>query len=53
MFQDIAFLMARGVPMAEARKLSNVRRMALIVALGESEGGEFDWGAKRWKVRTP
>lgn len=51
MFQDIAFLASRGVPMAEARKLSNVRRLALVVALGEAEGGAFDWRAMRWKAR--
>ena len=41
--RDTAFLLVNGVSMTEALRLSPVRRMALIVAIGEAKGGTFDW----------
>lgn len=46
-------LLALGVPWAEAWAMTSTRRLALIVAAGENEGGSFDWDALRWKERQP
>lgn len=33
--------------------LSNSERTAMLIMLGEYRGGEFDWGAQRWRERKP
>lgn len=48
MMRDTAFLLANGVSMAEAMRLSPVRRLALIVAIGEQKGERFDWRAMQF-----
>lgn len=40
--------MKNGVPEDMAFRMSTVRRLAWIVALGESEGGRYDWHAQEW-----
>jgi hypothetical protein len=40
-----------GVPWDAAWQLTPTRRLAYLVAAGEIDGGEFDWGAMRWRER--
>lgn len=35
--------MKNGVPYQEAVKWSPARRLAALIVIGESNGGEFDW----------
>ncbi|MFI4985822.1 MAG: hypothetical protein ACHQF3_00100 [Alphaproteobacteria bacterium] len=42
-------LVKAGVPWEVATKLSPARRLAYIVALGELQGGKFDWDTMSWK----
>ena len=46
-------LVMYGVPWAEAWKMSDARRIGLIVAAGEILGGEFDWSAMGWREKKP
>ena len=41
--------LSNGVPYQEALKLSPIRRLAYVVALGEIRGNKFDWDNMRWK----
>lgn len=43
--------MKNGVPYDEAMSWSWSRRTAWIVALGETDGGEFDWNRMEWLPR--
>ncbi len=48
MFRQILLLAGRGVPWSEIMSWSEARRLAAVVAIGEMQGREFDWGAGRW-----
>lgn len=41
-----------GVPFDVAFSLDDDTRAGWLIALGEVEGGVFDWGAMRWKDKT-
>lgn len=49
--QDLAFLISNGVPYSEVLRMSPTRRMAMCVAIGEHQGGQFDWHRMRWEER--
>lgn len=42
-------LASMGLDFDTVQRWSPARRMAAIVAIGESKGGEFIWEARRWK----
>ena len=52
MLREILRIVRQGVPWNEAWALSRARRWAIIVALGEMDGGSFDWDAMRWREKT-
>ena len=45
---QILYLARNGVPWTEIMKMSVERRLACCVALGEIDGGQFDWAALAW-----
>jgi hypothetical protein len=42
-------LVKSGVPWDEVWNMSPTRRLALVVAFGEIDGGEFDWRLMQWR----
>ncbi len=49
-FHQIVRLISRGVPWHEAWKMPETMRFAWCVALGEIEGGTFNWETGQWSV---
>lgn len=41
-------LAGNGVPMEKSARWSRARRRAAVIAIGEMEGGTYDWIAGRW-----
>jgi hypothetical protein len=42
-------LVTNGVPYSEAMNWSQARRIAALVAIGESKGQTFDWDRMAWE----
>lgn len=49
---DSLYLTRNGVPFDVAFSLPPEDRLAWVVALGQLDGGEFDFAALRWKDRA-
>ncbi len=47
---QILYLARNGVPWSEIMTMSAERRLACCVALGEIDGGMFDWSTMKWTV---
>ncbi len=49
-FRDCVVLAASGIPWAEVRSWSQGRRLAALIAIGESRGGTMNWrsGQMEW-----
>jgi hypothetical protein len=45
-------LVKQGVPWGVAERMSPAQLLGFRVIAGELEGGEFDWGAGRWRTKT-
>ena len=50
MLRQILFLVKGGVPWSEVMNMSETRRLACCVALGELDGQVFDWNSFSWSV---
>lgn len=48
MLIQILYLARNGVPWSEIMTMSSERRIACCVALGELDGGLFDWKTMSW-----
>ncbi len=48
-FRTTMALASRGVPVEVAARWSDARRVAALVAIGEYEGGTFDWRKMAWE----
>lgn len=44
-------LIAHGVPWSVAWQLEDYEAIAMTVAIGEAEGGSFDWESMTWEKR--
>jgi hypothetical protein len=42
-------LIAHGVPWSVAWQLEEYEIIAMIVAIGEAEGGVFNWDSMKWE----
>ena len=49
--RQVLLLARSGVPWDHAWAISSERRNAYVVALGEIDGGDYDWNVNRWKRR--
>ena len=49
--RTIAQLLRGGLTLAEIERLDEAEMLAWSVAMGEAEGGEFDWARLRWRER--
>lgn len=54
MIVDCCFLLKHGVPWDQVfgrrdRPLTRVQRMAFVVAMGELEGGRYNWQTGSWE----
>ena len=47
---QILYLARNGVPWSEIMAMSLERRLACCVALGELDGGRFNWSTLDWAV---
>ena len=45
-------LIDHGVPWSVAWALKEHEALAMIVLIGEAQGGEFDWDKMQWKDKT-
>jgi hypothetical protein len=45
-------LVQQNVPFDVAFSLTNNQRKAWLIAIGENEGGEFDWARFKFRERT-
>lgn len=48
MLTQMLYLARNGVPWSVIKAMSAERRIACCVALGEMDGGVFDWAAMDW-----
>jgi hypothetical protein len=44
-------LVKHGVPFDLAFSMPRWRAMAFAVAIGEGDGGQFDWSSMKWRER--
>lgn len=45
-------LLDGGVPYDVVMEMSDARRLAFVVAMGENKGGRFNWDDMRWEQTT-
>ncbi len=51
MLREFLVLARNGVPWDEVCRMTPTRRLASVVAIGEMDGGEFDWSWLCWRER--
>jgi len=47
--RSVARLLRGGLTLSEIERLDDVEMLAYDIAMGECEGGEFDWENMRWR----
>ena len=50
MLRQVLFLVKEGVPWSDVMAMSETRRLACCVALGELNGQVFDWTSFSWSA---
>jgi hypothetical protein len=47
--RQMVILLQNGVPYDVIMKMSDVRRVAMVVAIGELKGGRYNWETSAWE----